>query len=313
MKKFASSRSLNKILAQCDSSSREYEEIQAVERKWHLHLATPRRLLLDRRSKASLFFAAPPPPKRAPSTTLTLRSKSMTAELEELEKLDEILAAAAEPALRPDIADADSRAATVKQRPTSRRITPAEISVSPFSTSKGKLLPPGIFQGTYHQASSYHSTRFLGSLRSEASPRVWAQCFLALPPSACTIQSPGPNPLTEGPAQGPALRIFSFYLLFPGGLITAPPPPHPICGHLLDPRQDCISTGIQSPSAAYLCICHPHSCPLSIHLPAESHQTLKLPCPAQGRHSIYARVYLILSVTTLGNIIYFTEAKRSVN
>ncbi|XP_059260415.1 SH3 and multiple ankyrin repeat domains protein 3 [Mustela nigripes] len=79
---------------------------------------------------------APPPPKRAPSTTLTLRSKSMTAELEELasirrrkgEKLDEILAAAAEPALRPDIADADSRAATVKQRPTSRRITPAEIS-----------------------------------------------------------------------------------------------------------------------------------------------------------------------------------------
>uniref|UniRef100_A0A4X1UHM3 Uncharacterized protein n=1 Tax=Sus scrofa TaxID=9823 RepID=A0A4X1UHM3_PIG len=84
MKKFASSRSLNKILAQCDSSSREYEEIQAVERRWHLHLATPRCLLLDRRSKASLFFAAPPPPKRAPSTTLTLRSKSMTAELEEL-------------------------------------------------------------------------------------------------------------------------------------------------------------------------------------------------------------------------------------
>nr|AIL81427.1 shank3e splice variant III [Mus musculus] len=128
MKKFASSRSLNKILAQCDSSSREYEEVQAVERKWHLHLATPRRLLLDRRAKASLFFAAPPPPKRAPSTTLTLRSKSMTAELEELEKLDEILAVAAEPTLRPDIADADSRAATVKQRPTSRRITPAEIS-----------------------------------------------------------------------------------------------------------------------------------------------------------------------------------------
>ncbi|MBZ3880435.1 SH3 and multiple ankyrin repeat domains protein 3 [Sciurus carolinensis] len=41
---------------------------------------------------------APPPRKRAPSTTLTLCSKSMTAKLEELEKLDEILAAAAEPA-----------------------------------------------------------------------------------------------------------------------------------------------------------------------------------------------------------------------
>lgn len=45
------------------------------------------------------------------------------------EKLDEILAAA-EPSLRADIVEADSRAATVKQRPTSRRITPAEISVS---------------------------------------------------------------------------------------------------------------------------------------------------------------------------------------
>ncbi|XP_077196677.1 SH3 and multiple ankyrin repeat domains protein 3 isoform X4 [Paroedura picta] len=43
------------------------------------------------------------------------------------EKLDEILAAA-EPVLRADIVEADSRAATVKQRPTSRRITPAEIS-----------------------------------------------------------------------------------------------------------------------------------------------------------------------------------------
>uniref|UniRef100_A0A3B1IPH6 PDZ domain-containing protein n=1 Tax=Astyanax mexicanus TaxID=7994 RepID=A0A3B1IPH6_ASTMX len=71
---------------------------------------------------------APPPPKRAPSTTLTLRSKSMTAELEELERLDEILASQ-ESVLRPQV-EADYRAATVKQRPTSRRITPAEISVS---------------------------------------------------------------------------------------------------------------------------------------------------------------------------------------
>ncbi|XP_049339629.1 SH3 and multiple ankyrin repeat domains protein 3 isoform X3 [Astyanax mexicanus] len=77
---------------------------------------------------------APPPPKRAPSTTLTLRSKSMTAELEELasarrrrgERLDEILASQ-ESVLRPQV-EADYRAATVKQRPTSRRITPAEIS-----------------------------------------------------------------------------------------------------------------------------------------------------------------------------------------
>lgn len=86
MKKFASTRSLNKILQQCDSSSREYEEIQAVEKKWHLHLATPRKFREKRCKMPSLFLAAPPPPKRAPSTTLTLRSKSMTAELEELGK-----------------------------------------------------------------------------------------------------------------------------------------------------------------------------------------------------------------------------------
>ncbi|XP_067247639.1 SH3 and multiple ankyrin repeat domains protein 3 isoform X3 [Chanodichthys erythropterus] len=72
---------------------------------------------------------APPPPKRDPSTSLTLRSKSMTAELEELEKLDEMLSSPKEQVvvMRPRPPD-DSRAATVKQRPTSRRITQAEIS-----------------------------------------------------------------------------------------------------------------------------------------------------------------------------------------
>lgn len=94
MKKFASTRSLNKILQQCDSSSREYEEIQAVEKKWHLHLATPRKFLDKKCKMPSLFLSAPPPPKRAPSTTLTLRSKSMTAELEELGKRQRGLARA---------------------------------------------------------------------------------------------------------------------------------------------------------------------------------------------------------------------------
>uniref|UniRef100_A0A673AGN4 PDZ domain-containing protein n=1 Tax=Sphaeramia orbicularis TaxID=375764 RepID=A0A673AGN4_9TELE len=70
---------------------------------------------------------APPPPKRAPSTTLTLRSKSMTAELEELESM-----------LRSQPSEADYRAATVKQRPTSRRITPAEISVSAPTQHTGR-------------------------------------------------------------------------------------------------------------------------------------------------------------------------------
>uniref|UniRef100_A0A8C4QKM0 PDZ domain-containing protein n=2 Tax=Eptatretus burgeri TaxID=7764 RepID=A0A8C4QKM0_EPTBU len=76
----------------------------------------------------------PPPPKRAPSTALSQRSKSMTAELEELgstkskrpEKLDEILANAERP-LGDEAAQADSRAATVKQRPTNRHIVNDEL------------------------------------------------------------------------------------------------------------------------------------------------------------------------------------------
>lgn len=53
------------------------------------------------------------------------------------ERLDEMLASQ-ESVLRSQPSEADYRAATVKQRPTSRRITPAEISVSaptrcPFS------------------------------------------------------------------------------------------------------------------------------------------------------------------------------------
>lgn len=47
------------------------------------------------------------------------------------EKLDEMLSSPKEPVvvMRQRPSDADSRAATVKQRPTSRRITQAEISV----------------------------------------------------------------------------------------------------------------------------------------------------------------------------------------
>ncbi|CAM9461282.1 unnamed protein product [Lampetra fluviatilis] len=81
--------------------------------------------------------APPPPPKRAPATALSQRSKSMTAEMEELgkdvasvaavaAKLDEILANADKP-LGDAAAQADSRAATVKQRPTSRHFINEEL------------------------------------------------------------------------------------------------------------------------------------------------------------------------------------------
>ena len=95
MKKLSSNRSLNKVLTKCEaSSSSEFDQIKAAKTGWAGRLGDAKRAL-SRKAKGfsspstssstpCLFSAAPPPPKRAPSTTLTLRSKSMTAELEEL-------------------------------------------------------------------------------------------------------------------------------------------------------------------------------------------------------------------------------------
>eukprot|EP00064_Thunnus_orientalis_P022292 superscaffoldBa00007393_g22484 len=68
---------------------------------------------VSRKSESNLIRKkAPPPPKRAPSTSLTLRSKSMTADLEDIEKLDEMLAGSQqEVVLRARPSD-DFRAAT---------------------------------------------------------------------------------------------------------------------------------------------------------------------------------------------------------
>ncbi|XP_061577991.1 SH3 and multiple ankyrin repeat domains protein 3 isoform X14 [Cololabis saira] len=127
---------------------------------------------------------APPPPKRAPSTTLTLRSKSMTAELEELasarrkrgvlahfllsERLDEMLASQ-ESMLRSQPAEVDYRAATVKQRPTSRRITPAEIS-SLFERQGMTLhggLHPGIERGHIPLPKGMSRTKSFGATEED--------------------------------------------------------------------------------------------------------------------------------------------------
>lgn len=91
------------------------------------------------------------------------------------EKLDEILAAAAEPALRPDIADADSRAATVRPRPTSRRITPAEISVSRGARGcRARLLGPRHVHGPRSRGGGAGPAASPGGggTRGVAAPRV---------------------------------------------------------------------------------------------------------------------------------------------
>uniref|UniRef100_A0A9W3HJN0 SH3 and multiple ankyrin repeat domains protein 3 n=1 Tax=Camelus bactrianus TaxID=9837 RepID=A0A9W3HJN0_CAMBA len=168
---------------------------------------------------------APPPPKRAPSTTLTLRSKSMTAELEELEKLDEILAAATEPTLRPDIADADSRAATVKQRPTSRRITPAEIS----SLFERQGLPgpeklPGSLRKGIPRTKSVGEDEKLASLLEGRFPRSTSMQDTVregrgIPPPPQTGAIEGSPPSADLPSLQPS-RSIDERLLGPGAATT---------------------------------------------------------------------------------------------
>ncbi|XP_072327314.1 SH3 and multiple ankyrin repeat domains protein 3-like isoform X4 [Scyliorhinus torazame] len=200
---------------------------------------------------------APPPPKRAPSTTLTLRSKSMTAELEELasvrrrktEKLDEILAAADRSARTENVA-ADSRAATVKQRPTSRRITPAEIS-SLFERQgmPSKSTPPSVPEKPHismprgmsrtksigavrdrekRLEEKRKSTVFLsvGAIESDTAPNIPAlqqsrsvdERLLSSSDRSLRSPIPSPVPSTRPPASTPVTFI------------------HPLTGKPLDPN-----------------------------------------------------------------------------
>lgn len=88
MKKFASEHSMNKVARpQKVSDLAEPSEMKVHKKRWQLQVGN-RWVAMRHYSSSSpcLSSTAPPPPKRAPSTTLTPRSKSMTAELEELGK-----------------------------------------------------------------------------------------------------------------------------------------------------------------------------------------------------------------------------------
>lgn len=86
---------LNKVPMKCESATPpEFDQVKTGKIGWTGRLGDAKRTLsrkakgfsfpLTSSSTPYLSSTAPPPPKRAPSTTLTLRSKSMTAELEEL-------------------------------------------------------------------------------------------------------------------------------------------------------------------------------------------------------------------------------------
>ncbi|XP_029971494.1 SH3 and multiple ankyrin repeat domains protein 2b [Salarias fasciatus] len=81
---------------------------------------------------------APPPPKRAPTTALSMRSKSMTSELEELVDKEEMtLAQKATPI--------DMKIATIKPRPSSRCLaSPAELNSLCQDRQGVAVVPPTV-------------------------------------------------------------------------------------------------------------------------------------------------------------------------
>ncbi|KAF7699222.1 hypothetical protein HF521_003964 [Silurus meridionalis] len=98
---------------------------------------------------------APPPPKRAPSTALSMRSKSMTSELEDIvdkatlrkkkgDKVDEVPPSQKNTR---DNSSADMRVATIKPRPSSRcLVTPTDFNAM-YERQGVAVVPPTLPSG----------------------------------------------------------------------------------------------------------------------------------------------------------------------
>ncbi|XP_062860465.1 SH3 and multiple ankyrin repeat domains protein 2-like [Trichomycterus rosablanca] len=87
---------------------------------------------------------APPPPKRAPTTALSMRSKSMTSELEDMDKVDE--ASPSQKHVR-DNGAPDMKVATIKPRPSSRgMVVPSDYN-SMYERQGVAIVPPTVPSG----------------------------------------------------------------------------------------------------------------------------------------------------------------------
>ncbi|XP_007947517.1 SH3 and multiple ankyrin repeat domains protein 2 [Orycteropus afer afer] len=185
---------------------------------------------------------APPPPKRAPTTALTLRSKSMTSELEELvdkasvrkkkDKPEEIIPASKLPRAAENVA-VESRVATIKQRPTSRcfpsvsdlnsvyeRQGIAVMTPTVPGSPKGPFL--GIPRGTMRRQKSIDSRIFLTGITEEerqflTPPMLKFTRSLSMPdtsedipppPQSVPPTPPPPSPTVYNCPQSPTPRVY---------------------------------------------------------------------------------------------------------
>ncbi|XP_036272540.1 SH3 and multiple ankyrin repeat domains protein 2 isoform X3 [Pipistrellus kuhlii] len=178
---------------------------------------------------------APPPPKRAPTTALTLRSKSMTSELEELvdkasvrkkkDKPEEIVPAA-KPSRAADSVAVESRVATIKQRPSSRcfpsvsdvnsvyeRQGIAVMTPTVPGSPKGPFL--GLPRGTMRRQKSIGITEeerqflappMLKFTRSLSMPDTSED--IPPPPQSVPPSPPPPSPTTYNCPKSPTPRVY---------------------------------------------------------------------------------------------------------
>ncbi|NWI88318.1 SHAN2 protein, partial [Pitta sordida] len=167
---------------------------------------------------------APPPPKRAPTTALTLRSKSMTSELEELDKVDEIVPVS-KPSRIADNATVDSRVATIKQRPSSRCFPSATDMNSMYERQGIAVMTPtvpgspqgpflGIPRGTMRRQKSIVEGTVLNLLSDFSGITEEERQFLAPPMLKFTRSLSMPDTSEDIPPP-------------PQSLPPSPPPPSP--------------------------------------------------------------------------------------
>nr|XP_012612894.1 SH3 and multiple ankyrin repeat domains protein 2 isoform X8 [Microcebus murinus]XP_012612895.1 SH3 and multiple ankyrin repeat domains protein 2 isoform X8 [Microcebus murinus]XP_012612896.1 SH3 and multiple ankyrin repeat domains protein 2 isoform X8 [Microcebus murinus]XP_020142059.1 SH3 and multiple ankyrin repeat domains protein 2 isoform X8 [Microcebus murinus]XP_020142060.1 SH3 and multiple ankyrin repeat domains protein 2 isoform X8 [Microcebus murinus] len=189
---------------------------------------------------------APPPPKRAPTTALTLRSKSMTSELEELglslvdkasvrrkkDKPEEIVPAS-KPSRAAENMAVESRVATIKQRPTSRCFPAVSDMNSVYERQGIAVMTPtvpgspkgpflGIPRGTMRRQKSIDSRIFLSGITEEerqflAPPMLKFTRSLSMPdtsedipppPQSVPPSPPPPSPTAYNCPKSPTPRVY---------------------------------------------------------------------------------------------------------
>ncbi|XP_057585592.1 SH3 and multiple ankyrin repeat domains protein 2 isoform X2 [Hippopotamus amphibius kiboko] len=184
---------------------------------------------------------APPPPKRAPTTALTLRSKSMTSELEELvdkasvrkkkDKPDEIVPASKPSRTAESVVE--SRVATIKQRPTSRCFPSVSDMNSMYERQGIAVMTPtvpgspkgpflGLPRGTMRRQKSIDSRIFLSGITEEerqflAPPMLKFTRSLSMPdtsedipppPQSVPPSPPPPSPTAYNCPKSPTPRVY---------------------------------------------------------------------------------------------------------